>query len=506
MGGGDHRALADPARATDQRRSLPARTRRGPGTGRDGGDHVPRWGVVDARWVPRRRGVLRHLGVSDHAAAARRTRADGPDQHRRFLRPPGPPAAPGDHGAVRRRGHVARRAAIPARVAGPAARPAVLGDLLRVELVPDPHRRVVLRRHGTSPAAPPPVVAGSGGAVLHRLAAVDGGRDGCLPPPPPADRHGLPGARPRLVAADGLDVRLVEPQPGLSRHRHPSLGAAARGGDGDDLAALRAGPRAAAQPGEDRRHRRGGRLARPALRRHPLPRRGVHRRPGQGLRRALPRRFPVRRAGDDAGHRLGHPHGLHLRAEGPRDEAVGLAGHPLVRAVPVALAGVPADAPRRRRGRRRRRLAVVGADDRAPGDHLRPDGAVVPADRDPDPPTPGQALAAHVLQRSRPPDRLPPPAVGCRAGRRLGVLDVRRVERGDRQGPADRHRSEPGRRGQGGAGARRAARRDHGGDAGDHAQAPRHDAGRDRPRDPPDPGRARPRRCRGSRSSPSATR
>ena len=215
---------------------------------------MPRRAAFPRRRLRRRRRLLRHLGLPDHPAAARRDRP-----HRRrlaapLLRPPGAAAAAAVRGAAR----LGRRA-----LAAAALAPARGRSLRRHRQLGRLHRQLALRRpvgrllrpeRRTEPGAAP-LVAGDRGAVLPRLAD-------------PAARGHLALAPSRRLGPPGDLGDAGARRAGLARARHPAhrpaarrrllldlrpgLGALARRGAGSD--------RGGAHPP---RRRRGARLGRP---------------------------------------------------------------------------------------------------------------------------------------------------------------------------------------------------------------------------------------------------
>ena len=162
--------LAPRRPASDQRRPVPPRAGRVAGARRRGGDRVPRQQRLAAGRVPRRRGVLRHQRLPDHAAADRRARADGPGAPAPVLVRAGAATAAGAvHDAVAAHGV---HGGLPARCPRPAARRRDRRARLRVQLVPDLGRPGVHRVRRLRPAAPP-VEPRRGGAVLPAVAAGD---------------------------------------------------------------------------------------------------------------------------------------------------------------------------------------------------------------------------------------------------------------------------------------------------------------------------------------------
>ena len=222
------------------------------------------------------------------------------------------------------------------RLPAPPRRRPLVARLPR-ELAPRRQRRGLLRPVRDGVTAASHVVAGGGGAVLRLLAAaahrpararhapLGAGR---APAPAPGGR-GVRRRRDRRVGArDGAALRPRLPEPRLLRHRRPGAGAVRRRPARRRAAGGRA-PSAAAPPARDRcRGHRGPRRAarRPAhdvgRRAAVLPRRRPRRQPRRGGpargARAAPRQRPGRRV---------------LVAAGGR------AGPPLVRRLPVALAG-----------------------------------------------------------------------------------------------------------------------------------------------------------------------
>ncbi len=123
---------------------LPTRARRAARRQRDGGHPVPRRGVVDARRVPRCRGVLRRLGLPHHRAAARGAQRHRRDRPAPVLDPSSPSTAAGALPAARR-GLGRLPAGLAGRRRADGRRRARSADL-RQQLVADPARRVLLRR------------------------------------------------------------------------------------------------------------------------------------------------------------------------------------------------------------------------------------------------------------------------------------------------------------------------------------------------------------------------
>ena len=128
--------------------------------------------LVGLGWVPRRRHVLRALGIPDHVAAHRRVGGDELPPARSVLGPAHPSAAP--RAAARaHRGRALRvfhRALVPARSS--AGRWTGL-LVLRRELAVHRLRPVVLRALLRRVAAPAPLVARDRGAVLPGVADRD---------------------------------------------------------------------------------------------------------------------------------------------------------------------------------------------------------------------------------------------------------------------------------------------------------------------------------------------
>ena len=164
---------------------VPAAARRLPRRrGRGGVRLPPRPRVGDGR-LPRRRHVLRPVGVPHHLAAAQRVRPRQGGVVHLVLGPPRPPPAPG---ALRRADRGRRLRRVHRRLVD-ARRPAqrhVRHALLRRELALHRLGPVVLRTLQRSVAAAARVVAGDRGAVLPGVAA---------------DRVRLPAPRARAAAA-----------------------------------------------------------------------------------------------------------------------------------------------------------------------------------------------------------------------------------------------------------------------------------------------------------------
>ena len=159
-----------PAPPRDQRCAVPPRAGRVAGARRRGGHRVPRQQRLAARRVPRRRGVLRHQRLPDHAAAHRRARADGPGAPAPVLVGAGAATAAGAvHHADRPDGV---HGGLPARCPRSAAWRRDRRARLRVQLVPDLGRPGVHRVRRLRPATSP-VEPGRGGAVLPAVAAGD---------------------------------------------------------------------------------------------------------------------------------------------------------------------------------------------------------------------------------------------------------------------------------------------------------------------------------------------
>ena len=188
-----------------QRRPVPAGARRDAGARRRGGDGVPRQlGVAPGR-VPRRRGLLRHLRLPDHAAADRRARALRHGEPARLLPAAGPPVAAGAVHAAHRDHGVHR--AVAARRARPAAGRRHRRHHVRLELVPD-LGRPGLHRDGRLRAAAAPVVVGGGGAVLPDLAGRDDPAAAGRATAPARRQLGSAHRRPRHHRRDGRPLLL----------------------------------------------------------------------------------------------------------------------------------------------------------------------------------------------------------------------------------------------------------------------------------------------------------
>ena len=173
--------------------------------------------------LPRRRGLLRHQRLPDHARCCWPSASStGGICAAPLLVPPGPPAAAGAVRAAAGRG-LGAVAAVRARRGG-----RLRGDVVAaLTYVTNWYlifaRPVVLRGLRAAVAAAPPLVAGGGGAVLPGVAADavglcraahGGGRRGCWL----AD-HG-PGRGVGRLMARALRPRR-RPVPGVLRHRHP---------------------------------------------------------------------------------------------------------------------------------------------------------------------------------------------------------------------------------------------------------------------------------------------
>ena len=242
---------------------------------------VPREQHVARGRLPRRRGVLRHLGVPDHPPVDRRARTHRLDRPQELLAPAVPPAPPGavrDDAPAHRVGGVVR-----VRGARRTPRRRDRRHRLHLELVPDLDRRGVQRRVGLRTAASPVEPRGRG-TVLRHLAAGDAlVRAGGEPP----DRRDRPlsvprcrghhrdgrGAQPRRPPAESrvhprrlldglrspdLDSRHVVPVDDLSGRRPaPRLGVR------DDLATQRRDARPVAHQGSRVRRTRARRVRRP---------------------------------------------------------------------------------------------------------------------------------------------------------------------------------------------------------------------------------------------------
>ena len=188
----------------DQSRALPAGAGRSAGAGRRGGHGVPRQQRLAAGRLPRRRDVLRHLGVPDHPAADRRTRAVVPHLARTVLVPTGAASAPG--GVPDDADGHAVDGDVPASGARAVARRRAGRHVLRVELVPD-LGGAGLHRVGRLRTVAPPVEPRRGGAVLSDL----------------ADHHGLLLGRAGTRRVADVSRWLVRGSGGDHRARRPRV-------------------------------------------------------------------------------------------------------------------------------------------------------------------------------------------------------------------------------------------------------------------------------------------
>ena len=123
---------------------------------------------VAAGRFPRRRGLLRHQRLPDHAAAQPGVHPPPRHRPRAVLAAPGPPPARRPVHPARRR--LGRRPRLLPRGRRRAGRPGLGRAHLRHELVPHRHRPVVLRHGRATDGVPTPVVTGDRGAVLPGVA------------------------------------------------------------------------------------------------------------------------------------------------------------------------------------------------------------------------------------------------------------------------------------------------------------------------------------------------
>ena len=190
-----------PAPETSARRrpGRPARCRR------RRGPPVPRRGAD--RRLPRRRPLLRPVGIPDHVAPAHGVTGERSHPVGRILGSPGPAPAPGARPAARRRGGLLPR---PRRAAGAGPDPGrrVRDDRLRRQLAVDRLRERLLRTVPAAVAARAHLEPRDRGAVLSRVAARVRGAARLASGAHPACRaRHLAGARSRLERIDGRALR-----------------------------------------------------------------------------------------------------------------------------------------------------------------------------------------------------------------------------------------------------------------------------------------------------------
>ncbi|CAB4885605.1 unannotated protein [freshwater metagenome] len=189
-------------------------------------------------WLPRCRGVLRRLGLSDHHTAARGAGAHGNDCARQVLGTTVPQAHPcplGDDCCCVRVGDGVG----PCLSLGPAPRHSVR-RVVHLKLPTTVPQGQLFR--GCAPPASTPLVAGGRGALLPPVPAAPDARAPSFSGAPPASRAGAArcdcigrGARHRLASAgraprrDGRSTRRSPAELGLPQHgdpcgRHPHWG------------------------------------------------------------------------------------------------------------------------------------------------------------------------------------------------------------------------------------------------------------------------------------------
>ena len=212
--------LAGGCRASRRGAHPPPRPRRPARPGHRRRARLPPRRHLAAGWLPRRRRVLRRVGLPHHHAPGPRAVTHRHDRPAGVLDPARPPAAA--RAAAVRPGI---RAARPAQRGRPARRDRAAGDRgrdLHVELARDRGRLRLLRRDVTA-AVHEPLVARGRGAVLPRVAAR---RARARPRRATPGGPGRGGARPRAAVggAHGRPPRPREPHPRLLRHRHPRHG------------------------------------------------------------------------------------------------------------------------------------------------------------------------------------------------------------------------------------------------------------------------------------------